>query len=141
MKIAVSSTGNDLDSIVDPRFGRCTYFVIVDVENNEIKGFEAIENQGAAAMGGAGIQAAQIVANKGAKVVISGGIGPNSFRVLSQAGIKVVTGVGGISVKDAVERYLKGELKETSTPTTPSFGYGGMNLGRGGGQGRRRWQM
>jgi predicted Fe-Mo cluster-binding NifX family protein len=134
LKIAVSATADNLDAMVDARFGRCAYFVIADVEDNEIKNFESIKNLGVTAMGGAGIQAAQIVANKGVKVLISGNIGPNEYDVLSQTGIKIVTGVGGITVKDAVQRYLKGELKETKTPTTPGFG-----PGRGMGRGRRRW--
>jgi len=145
MKIAVSAMGNTLDSMVDPRFGRCAYFIIVDAEGDEIKNFEAIQNQGVNAMGGAGIQAAQLVANKGVEVVISGNMGPNSFGVLSQTKIKVITGIGGISVKDAVEKYIKGELKETSAPSTPGFGPrggagmgGGMGRGRGQGRGRNR---
>ena len=137
MKVAVSSMGDKLDAMVDPRFGRCAYFMVVNVENNEIKDFEAIKNPGVTAMGGAGIQAAQIIANKEVEALISGNIGPNAFNVLSGTGIKIVTGVGGISVKEAAERYLKGELKETSTPTTSSFGPGrGMRRG----QGRPRWQ-
>jgi len=121
LKIAISATGKDLNAMVDPRFGRCSYFILVEVEGKEIKGFEAIENPAATAMGGAGIQAAQTIANKGAEVVIAGNIGPNAFGVLSTSGIKVITGVAGISVKEAVERYLKGELRETSTPTTPGL--------------------
>ena len=140
MKIAVSAVADNLEAMVDVRFGRCAYFVIVETEGNEIKGSEAIENPGVTAMGGAGIQAAQIIANKGAEALISGNIGPNAFGVLSQAKIKVVTGVGGITVKDAVQRYLKGELKETKTPTTPGFGPGrgtGRGMGPGMGRGRR----
>lgn len=136
MKIAVSAIADNLDAMVDVRFGRCAFFVIADVEENEIKNFEAIKNPGVTAMGGAGIQAAQIIASKGVEVLISGNIGPNAFGVLSQTGIKVVTGVGGITVKDAVQKYLKGELKETKTPTTPGFGPG-RGLGRGMGRGRR----
>jgi predicted Fe-Mo cluster-binding NifX family protein len=136
MKIAVSAIGNTLESMVDPRFGRCAYFIIVDVEGNEIKNFEAVQNQGVTAMGGAGIQAAQLVANKGTEVVISGNMGPNAFGVLSQTGIKIVTGIGGITVKEVVERYLKGELKETKEPTSSGIGGRGMGLGRGTGGGR-----
>ena len=136
MKIAVSAMGNNLDAMIDPRFGRCAYFIIVNIENKEIKNFEALKNQGVNATGGAGIQAAQLVASKDVKVIISGNIGPNAFGILSQTRIKVVTGVGGISVKDSVERYLKGELKETSTPTTVL----GPGRGTGRGLGRRKWQ-
>ncbi len=146
MKIAITSTGNNLNALVDPVFGRCAYFIIAEVENNEIKSFESIANEARNAIGGAGIQAAQLVANKGAEVVITGNVGPNAFNVLASAGIKVVTGLAGISVKDAVQRYLQGELKETTTPTTsqpfmptggPSNMPGPTGLpGRGAGMGR-----
>ncbi len=139
MKIVVSSTGDSLGSMVDPRFGRCAYFIIADIEENKIKNFEALENQAVNAMGGAGIQAAQLVANKGVNIVISGNMGPNAFGVLSQTEIKIVTGVGGISVKEAIERYLNGELKETKEPTSVGIGGGaGGGLGRGMGLGRGR---
>lgn len=116
MKIAVSATEGSLDANVDPRFGRCAYFIIVETEDKEIKSHEVVSNEAVQAMRGAGIQAAQTVANKGAEVVITGNIGPNAFNLLSQTGIKVITGVSG-SVKEAVEKYLKGELKETSGPS------------------------
>jgi len=115
MKIAVSASGDNLDANVDSRFGRCSYFIIVEIERNEIKNHEIVSNQAVQAMRGAGIQAAKTVAKKGAEVVITGNIGPNAFNVLSQTGIKVITGVTG-SVKEVVEKYLKGELKETSSP-------------------------
>ena len=143
MKIAITSTGNNLDALVDPVFGRCAYFIIVEVENNEIKSFESIANEARNAIGGAGIQAAQLVANKGAEVVITGNIGPNAFNALASAGIKVVTGLAGISVKDAIQRYLQGELKETTAPTGPFMPPGGPSampgpFGRGAGMGRGR---
>jgi len=130
MKIAVSASGGTLDANVDPRFGRCPYFVIVETEDNRIKSHEVVSNQAVQAMRGAGIQAAQSVVNKGAEVVITGNIGPNAFSVLSQTGIKIVTGVSG-KVSEVVKKYLKGKLKEI---TKPSFGFG---MGRG--FGRRRW--
>ncbi|HDD05268.1 MAG TPA: dinitrogenase iron-molybdenum cofactor biosynthesis protein [Candidatus Aenigmarchaeota archaeon] len=135
MKIAVSATDGNMDAMVDMRFGRCAYFVIVEVEGNEIKGYEAVRNPSTAAMRGAGIQAAQMVANKGAEVVIAGNVGPNAFDVLSGAGLKIVTGVGGVTVREAVQKYLNGELRETRTPTPPGFGRGwGRRMGKG-----RRW--
>ena len=141
MKIAVSAMADNLDAMVDARFGRCAYFVIVEVEGNEIKSSEAVKNPGVTAIGGAGIQAAQIVANKGVEALITGNIGPNAFAALSGTGIKVITGIGGITVKGAVQRYLKGELKETKQPTTPGFGPGrGMGRGMGPGMGRGFWQ-
>lgn len=128
MKIAVSATHRSLDADVDPRFGRCMCFVIVETEGNEIKDHKEISNEAIQATRGAGVQAAQTVANEGVEVVITGNIGPNAFNVLNQTGIKIVTGVSG-KVQDVVMKYLKGELKETKQPTV-DFGPG-RGLGRG----------
>ena len=125
MKVCVTAVSGSLDAQIDPRFGRCPYFVIVDSETME---FEAVSNVAAGSMSGAGIQAAQTVASKGAKVVLTGNIGPNAFQALSAAGIKVVTGAIG-NVEEVVERYKRGELKETSSPTVR--GHFGMGRGRG----------
>jgi predicted Fe-Mo cluster-binding NifX family protein len=134
MKICVSSTANSLDASVDPRFGRSPYFVIVDSETMQ---FEAIPNVASSAMGGAGIHAAQIIASKGAKVLITGNVGPNAFQALSAAGIQIITGAYG-TVREAVEKYRRGELKGTSAPTVG--GHFGMGAGRGRGWRRRRWE-
>ena len=133
MKICVSAVANSLDAQLDPRFGRCPYFVIVDSENMQ---FEAIPNVASGAMGGAGIQAAQVIAGKGVKVLITGNVGPNAFQALSAAGIKIVTGAFG-TVKEVAEKYKKGELSETDAPTVE--GHFGMGKGRGRGRGRREW--
>jgi predicted Fe-Mo cluster-binding NifX family protein len=108
MKIGISSIGEDLNSQVDRRFGRCRYFLIVNTENMS---FESISNDSAMASGGAGIQAAQTVAKAGVKAIITGNVGPNAFQTLSVAGIKVFTGEFR-SVREAVEKYKKGELVE-----------------------------
>ena len=130
MKIAISSTGKDLDCQIDPRFGRCQYFIFLDPETME---FEAAENQGLAAMGGAGVQAAQLVAQKGVTALITGNLGPNAASALSASGIKVYLVPGG-TVKEVAETYKSGTLKEVSGSTVPShFGMGG---GRGMGRGR-----
>ena len=130
MKIAVASSGKTLEDQVNPRFGRCPYFLIVDSETGE---FEAIENSAAQAFRGAGISAAQMVANKGAKVVIAGNFGPNALNVLQAGGIKVFGIEAGVSVKEAVERYKADRLEEAQVST--------MGFGRGFGGGRRggRW--
>ncbi len=122
MKIAVSATEGSLNANVDARFGRCPYYVIFEVEGNEIKGHEILENTAGQEMRGAGITAAQTVANKKTEVVITGNIGPKAFDVLSSNGIKIISNASG-NVKDAVEKYLKGELKETSQ-SKPGFGMG-----------------
>ena len=122
MKIAVSATEGSLDADVDLRFGRCPYYAIFEIEDKKIKNQEFIENTAGQEMRGAGITAAQMVANKKVEVVITGNIGPNAFNVLSGIGIKIITGVSG-NVKDAIEKYLKGELKETQQ-AKPGFGIG-----------------
>jgi len=123
--ICVSAVADSLDAQVDPRFGRCPYFVIVDSETME---FEAVPNTASSHMGGAGIQAAQTVASKGVNVVLTGNVGPNAFQALSATGIKVLTGVFG-TVRKAVERYKRGELKEAGSPTVR--GHFGMGRSRG----------
>jgi predicted Fe-Mo cluster-binding NifX family protein len=127
MNIAVSATGPGLDAAVDPRFGRCGYFIIADVETMQC---EAIENSSALASGGAGISAAQMIAGRGVDAVLTGNCGPNAFQVLYAAGIKVVTGVSG-TVQDAIQSYKTGLLLPTSQPNVP--GHFGTGRGRGGG--------
>jgi len=121
MKLCASATGNDLGATVDPRFGRCQYFIFVESDTME---FESIANPAFTAGGGAGIQAAQLVVNKGAAIVLTGNVGPNAFQALQAAGIKIVTGISG-TVKEAVEKFKKGEVQFTGTPTVGShFGMG-----------------
>ena len=126
MKIGISSTGENLDAEIDQRFGRCRYFIIVDTESME---FETLSNENAMASGGAGIQAAQTIANKGVDAVITGNVGPNAFQTLSAAGIAVFTGATG-TIKEIIDKYKKGELNKTESASVGShFGMG--RLGRG----------
>jgi predicted Fe-Mo cluster-binding NifX family protein len=133
MKICVSAATNDLDALIDPRFGRCPYFVIVESETMQ---FEVIPNMASDAMSGAGIQASQTIAGKGVKVIITGNVGPNAFQALSAAGVKIVTGAFG-TVREVVEKYKRGELGEAGAPTVR--GHFGMGSGRGRGRGRGQW--
>lgn len=106
MKIAISSSGRSLDAMIDPRFGRCAYFVILDTDDMS---FEAYENESAALGGGAGIQSAQFVASKGAQTVITGDCGPKAVQALSAAGVQVVTGQSG-NMRKAIEEFKTGKL-------------------------------
>lgn len=121
MKICITATGNNIDSTVDPRFGRCPFFMIYDTENDT---YEFIENESRNAMGGAGIQAAQNVLAKGAEAIITGNIGPNSFRVFEGAKIKIYTGVSG-PLKEAIEKFKTNQLAQTTSPNVQShYGMG-----------------
>jgi predicted Fe-Mo cluster-binding NifX family protein len=141
MKIAVSSNGETLDAQLDPRFGRCQYFLVV---NSDDMNFEACNNESAVQGGGAGIQAAQFLASLGVEAVITGNCGPNAVQTLSAAGIELFVGQTG-TVKEVVEKFKKGKLSPTSEPTVDShFGMapgaasvpgGGMGGGRGMGRG------
>ncbi len=106
MKVCVTSTGPGLDSELDPRFGRCQYFLFVDPESLES---EAVENPHLAVAEGAGIQSAQFVANKGVEAIITGQVGPNAFSILQSAGVKILIGSSG-EVREVLERYKKGEI-------------------------------
>ena len=149
MKIVVTASGPDLDSPVDPRFGRCQYFVFVDPDTLQ---FEAIGNENVMAGGGAGIQSAQFVANKGAEAVITGNVGPNASTTLGAAGMKIFLGATG-TVREAVQMFKSGQLQEASGPSVQAhFGVGqqqgagpsasgfgpgmGQGMGMGGGGGR-----
>jgi predicted Fe-Mo cluster-binding NifX family protein len=128
MKVAVSSTGPDLDAQVDPRFGRAQYLLVVDIDSLE---FEALENPNMAAGGGAGIQTAQMIAAKGAEAVITGNCGPNAYRTLAAAGIGVHVGASG-TVRQAIEDFKSGKYQATTGPSVP--GHFGMGGGPGAGR-------
>jgi len=130
VKVAVPSTPpGGLDAQVDPRFGRCMLYTIVDIVDTNIKNVEVIENTAARLFSGAGIQAAQLVASKGVKVVICGSMGPNAYYALQQVGVSVYTGVPpGITVREAIKLYSSGRL--SSQPMPGGFGRG-MGMGRG----------
>ena len=131
-KICVTSTGPTLESPVDPRFGRCAYFIIVDPET---LAFEAVSNDAAMASGGAGIRAAQTVAGYGIEAVLTGSVGPNAFPALENAGIKILVGTSG-TVKNAITSYSSDTLHPLATPGPSNVGKGQGGPGRGLGMGR-----
>ena len=153
MKICISSTGKDMNSQVDPRFGRCAYFMIVQTDDLS---FEVFENEFKSLGGGAGIQSAGFLQSKDVKALLTGNCGPNAMNVFSESKIQVVTGQAGL-IKDVVEKFKKGELSPSVDPTvnekaglTDASGQGnngsqgqgrcmggaGRGMGRGQGQGR-----
>jgi len=138
MKIAVSATQSDnLDANIDPRFGRCEYFIIID---SDTMNFESVPNASTNSVGGAGIGAAQLVINKGAEVVLTGNCGSNAFMTLESGGIKVILGVQG-TIRKAVEAFLAGKL--SSPAAAPNvLVHSGLspvkNMRKGGGMRQRR---
>jgi len=124
MKVVVTSSGTDLEAQVNPAFGRCPVYLFVDAETMQ---FEAVENPAMDAAGGAGIQAAQFVVERGAQAVVTGNVGPNAFQVLQSADVPVYL-FGGGTVRQAVEAYKAGELSaagDASKPTHAGMGGGG----------------
>ncbi|MBN2109757.1 MAG: NifB/NifX family molybdenum-iron cluster-binding protein [Methanosarcinaceae archaeon] len=115
MKICITSVSDSLEAAVDPHFGRCRKFMIVDPDSME---FEFLENKSLSASGGAGVQAAQQMIDKGVAALITGSVGPNAFSILSAEGIEVLSIRGG-SVADAVSAYREGSLEKIEAPNSP----------------------
>ncbi len=164
MRVAVTAIAPQLDAQVDPRFGRCPFFLIVETDNLS---FEALENLSQSLGQGAGIQSARLMAERGVKYVLTGNCGPNAHQALSAAGIGVVVGCAG-TVRQVVEQFKAGQLKPATTANVPGHsglgqssvdaprpempatafpsapfeppmapgGGQGMGMGRGGGMGR-----
>ena len=136
MKVCVTAGASGLDAPMDPRFGRCPFFVIVDTDSMSEN---SIVNSNVNATSGAGIQAAQEIAREGASALITGNVGPNAMQTLSAAKIDVYQYQGAGSVRDVVEKFKRGELvkiADASVSAHSGQGQGGQGMGRGGGAGR-----
>lgn len=113
MKLAVTSQGNNLQSPLDPRFGRAKYFIVMDTETGAFSAVNNVVNQNAAQ--GAGIQAGKRVVDLGVNNLITGHVGPKAFSTLQAAGVKVHTGASG-TVAEAIEQFKTGKLPAIATP-------------------------
>ena len=132
MKLAVSSSGRDLNAQLDPRFGRCRCFLIIETDTMS---FEVFDNDNAALGGGAGIQSAQFIAAKGAKALITGHCGPNAMQILSAAGVQVYVGQAG-TIQGIVDKFNNGQLTTTTEANASAHaGMGAKGMGRGRGAG------
>lgn len=119
-KIAVSSEGPGLDEALDPRFGRAAGFIVVDPQTLD---FEYVDNGSSQAMAqGAGIQAAEIVANSGAEVVLTGYVGPKAFNVLQAVGIRVAQNLTDMTVREAIEMFSSGNVEWAQQPNRRGHG-------------------
>ena len=145
MQIAISATGKDLSSAIDPRFGRAAYLLIVDPDTKAI--VEIIDNQAASeAAQGAGIKAATLIADAGVEAVLTGIVGPKAAAVCEKAGIVMLNGIKG-TVAEAVEQFRAEQktspprqtaLRQTGSQPAGPCGQGkgkGMGMGRNQGQG------
>ena len=150
MKIVISSAGDNLSAQVDPRFGRCSFFVMVETEDMS---FESFNNESIALSGGAGIESATFVASQGVEAVLTGNCGPKAMQVFNTADVKVFTGLSG-TIAEVVEKFKQGSVNQTTTATVaekagvsgglsgaPSGSQGGAdvqprNMGQGTGSGR-----
>ena len=130
MRIALTSKSDNLDSEIDPRFGRCNYFIIIDIETMS---FESISNESSIASGGAGIKAAQTLSKEEVEVVVTGNMGPNAFQTLTAAGIKVFIGANG-TIKEVIEQFKNGKFDKLESPSVGSH-FGMKAVGRGFGSG------
>jgi len=123
MKLCVTSTGNNLDAKVDFHFGRAPYFLIV---NTDTMAFDVVKNTAQVTGMGAGVSAAQMILDKSAAAVLTGVIGPHAFHALKVAYVDIYEGLSGSdTVREAVERFKKGEYHEVTEPA------GGPGRGRG----------
>ncbi len=145
MKIAISATGKELSSTVDPRFGRAAYLLIIDPDTKTI--IKAIDNQAAGeAAQGAGIKAAGLIADAGAKAVLTGVVGPKAAAVCEKAGIAMLNNITG-TVAEAIDQFRAGQdAPAPRTPSPPQTGSPsktpcrqkkgkGLGRGKGGGMG------
>lgn len=147
MKVAVSAMGKELDSAVDPRFGRAQYLLIVDAESGAI--VQVIDNQAAKDVAhGAGINTASLIAQAGAQAVLTGYVGPKAAAVCEKAGIVMVNGAAG-TVAEAVQRFVNTDaagkdaarpecLPDSAAAQTGSGMGQGRGMGQGGGMGQGR---
>lgn len=110
MKIAITSDGEKLHSKVDQRFGRCPYFIVLDINGDKAGTFKAIKNEGAIQGHGAGIKAAEQMGELKVDVIITGQLGPNSTNVLKKLGIKAYSASGIIA--DVLNDFIKNKLKQ-----------------------------
>ncbi|NQT38681.1 MAG: NifB/NifX family molybdenum-iron cluster-binding protein, partial [Planctomycetes bacterium] len=125
MRIAITVVEPSLDAAVDPRFGRCPYFLIVETDDLAC---EAVENPNVTLGGGAGIQSAQFLNEKGVGFVLTGNCGPNAYRTLSAAGVQVIVGCSGVA-RDVVEKFKTGQLRAAEEPNVAGhFGTGSPNV-------------
>jgi predicted Fe-Mo cluster-binding NifX family protein len=113
MILAISSLSNKIDDLIDPRFGRARYFILIETDTEEWSVYDNTINMNASQ--GAGIQSAINVSDLRVGGLVTGNVGPKAFTVLTAAGIPVYTGFSG-TVRDALKAFKSGSLTRTERP-------------------------
>jgi predicted Fe-Mo cluster-binding NifX family protein len=111
MKIAVTAQGQELSGEIDIRFGRAKWLIVFDTETGDYHAHDNVVNLNA--VQGAGIQTGQNIANLGADAVITGNVGPNAFKTLNAAGVRIFL-TEQQTVRDAIDSFKAGKLKEVN---------------------------
>ncbi|HFQ89977.1 MAG TPA: dinitrogenase iron-molybdenum cofactor biosynthesis protein [Desulfobulbus sp.] len=141
MKLCITASGPELDSITDSSFGRAPWLLIVDTGTMAV---EAVQNSSAAARQGAGIAAAQLIADHGAEALLTGRVGPKARAALDASGIRVYEGLARETVREALQRFMNKELSAApagdAAPGAAGGAGGGGCQGRGMGRGQGRGQ-
>ena len=117
MLVAYCAQDKSINSQLDPRFGRCSYFILADSEKGEE--LEVIPNQSSSASGGSGPQSAQLMAEKNVNAVVAGNFGPNAVKALKAAGITIYT-AKEMSIKEAITKFQHNELQKVDDATVES---------------------
>jgi predicted Fe-Mo cluster-binding NifX family protein len=113
MKLLIPSQGEEMGSKMSPVFGRCPYFMLIEIEGGKIQGSRTVANEAANQQGGAGLAAAQAAHDLGAEAIVAGTVGPKAFGALESFGIKVYESVSG-TVRENAEAFLQGSLNKAS---------------------------
>ncbi len=137
--IGIPSIGDGgLNNDMNPRFGRCESFTFIEIEENEVKAVKIVSNRAANAMGGAGVQATQILGENNASIVIVGFLGPNAANGLNALNIKIFQAPDTkLKIKEVVNLFIQGKLEQVSSSNVRSHHGMGGGSGMGGGGGGR----
>lgn len=139
MRIAATTLNGGIDDIITPQFGRTASFTILDYDG-EIGNVEIVENRAASQSSGAGITASQMLVDKKVEVLLTGNVGPKALNVLRSAGIRIFR-ADGLRVREAVEKFARGELEEISSAGMGGGMGGGKGMGGGRGTGMGKGRM
>lgn len=120
MKVIIPSQSPSMDSKLSPVFGRCPYFMVVEIEAGKMTGSSPVPNEAANQQGGAGVAAAQAAHNQGADAVIAGTVGPKAFGALESFGIDVYDSTSG-TVQENVDAFLQGKLPKSNPGSHAGF--------------------